>query len=384
MAHGDRLAGTRKPLLRRYDMVIFDLDGVLYVGADPLAGAAETVRAVRAAGGRVAFVTNNAARAPQTVARHLRSLGVAAEEREVVTAAQAAASVVAAQVSPGSRVLVVGGAGLRQALLDKHLVPVERADDDPAAVVQGFAPDVGWRLLTEGTVAVRRGLPWVASNTDETIPTARGPAPGNGLLVDIVARATGRRPQVAGKPEPALFEETLRRVGGTRPLVVGDRLDTDIAGAVRWGADSLLVLTGVSDVTALATAPPGQRPSYVSCDLGGLLEPHPRPRREGAAWCCGGWTVRADPADRLAVHGYGDLDDGVRALVSACWEWAARDGGSTKPPADVVAAAWRAILAAHRTSVYTEPSRSTSPPRSPAGYSVDSAPPTARGRREPW
>ena len=320
MTLGNQLVACAEPLLARYDVAMCDLDGVVYIGGQALPEVADRLLAARAQGVRVAFVTNNASRTPAQVAQHLRDLGIAADATDIVTSAQAAARLVAHRVAPGARVLVVGGEGLRCALLEHGLEPVWSAEHHPAAVVQGFAADVGWRQLREGAVAVSRGLPWIATNTDETVPTPRGPAPGNGLLVEVIARTTGARPEVAGKPEPALFEETLLRVGGRRPLVVGDRLDTDIAGAVRCGVESLLVLTGVTDVLALAAAKPGQRPSYISGDLAGLFHPHAAPRRSGPRWCCGGWTVRLDEAEGLRLDGHGDPEDGLRALVSLCWE----------------------------------------------------------------
>ncbi|MGH3356265.1 MAG: HAD hydrolase-like protein, partial [Nocardioidaceae bacterium] len=158
----------------------------------------------------------------------------------------------------------------------------------------------------------------------------------------VIARTTGRHPQVAGKPQPPLFEETLLRVGGERPLVVGDRLDTDIEGAVRWGADSLLVMTGVTDVPTLAAAAQGRRPTYVSCDLAGLFVPHPLPSVERSAARCGGWTARGTQvggATRAELAGSGPAEDALRALVSLCW--AHRDAHDEPISASAVDTAWR-------------------------------------------
>jgi HAD superfamily hydrolase (TIGR01450 family) len=310
--------GSTEPLATRFDTALVDLDGVVYIGPDVVPGAAESLGRARDAGMRVAFVTNNAARTPQAVAAHLRDLGVTAEPDDVVTSAQAAATLVAERVPVDARVLVVGGEGLRAALTERGLRPVASADDDPAAVVQGFAPDVSWTLLTEGVIAVRRGLPWVASNLDRTIPTTRGLAPGNGALVGVIAAVTGTEPVVAGKPELALHEEAVRRTGARNPLIVGDRLDTDIEGANRAGAASLLVLTGVSTPGELVCAGAALRPSYLAEDLeSGLLAPHP-PVQEGSdAWTCGGWTARHDGAWR--VDGTGPRIDALRALCAGVW-----------------------------------------------------------------
>ena len=317
---GPLVEGTDRPLATRHDVALLDLDGVLYVGPDAVAGAPDAVAAAARAGLRPAFVTNNASRTPTTVAEHLTELGIPATADDVVTSAQAAATLVAATVPAGAAVLVVGGEGLRAALVERGLRPTSSADG-AAAVVQGFAPEVAWTLLAEGTYAVRAGLPWVASNLDATVPTPRGIAPGNGALVDLVARAAGRRPDaVAGKPETPLHEEAVRRTGARDPLVVGDRLDTDIEGAVRAGVPSLLVLTGVARPVDLLPAPEERRPTYVARGLAdGLLEPHPPVRtRPDGAWTCGGWTARRG-ADDLGLTGDGDALDGLRAAAVAAW-----------------------------------------------------------------
>lgn len=311
--------GSDVPLARRHDALLFDLDGVLYVGPAAVPGAAAAVAAAREAGCAVAFVTNNASRTPQTVAAHLSDLGIPAGSADVVTSAQAVARLVAADVPAGAAVLVVGGEGLAAALRERGLRPVDSADPRPAAVVQGFAPEVGWRQLAEGTYAVRAGVPWYASNLDATIPTARGIAPGNGALVEVIAAATGEHPVVAGKPETPLHTEAVRRTGSRDPLVVGDRLDTDIEGAVRAGAPSLLVLTGVTSPIELLQAPPSRRPTYVAAELGsGLHQPHPPVAVDGNSHRCGGWTVTVG-AGGLELAGAGDRVDALRALCVAVW-----------------------------------------------------------------
>ena len=319
--------GSAQPLARLYDTALVDLDGVVYIGPDVVPGAAEALSEARAAGMRIAFVTNNAARTPQAVATHLCDLGVPAEVTEVVTSAQAAARRVAELVPAGAPVLVVGGEGLEAALLELGLRPVRTDEDGPCAVVQGFAPHVGWELLTEGTIAVRRGVPWVASNLDRTIPTARGPAPGNGALVGVITAATGLAPEVTGKPELGLHREAMLRTGATRPLVVGDRLDTDVEGANRAGVDSLLVLTGVTGPAEVVDAAEPLRPSYLSDTLAhGLLAPHPAVQEETGQWRCGGWVVRTG-ADGWELDGEGDPVDGLRALCAASWS---RPAGSER------------------------------------------------------
>jgi HAD superfamily hydrolase (TIGR01450 family) len=282
---------------------------------------------------RLAFVTNNASRSPAAIAQQLNQLGVGASPADVVTSAQAAARLIADRLPGGSAVLVAGGIGLRLALRERGLRPVSTAAERPAAVVQGYAPDISYSLLAEAAVAIRGGAWYVASNADATLPSSRGPLPGNGALVQLLVTATGRRPVVAGKPEPPLHAEAVRRTGARRPLVVGDRLDTDIEGAVRVGADSLLVLTGVTQPADLVLAPPQRRPSYVAADLNGLLEPHPEVTAADGAFSCGSWTARltcgsagdgqpgpaSRPAGQLELSGSGKPIDGLRALCAAAW-----------------------------------------------------------------
>lgn len=328
--------GSPGPLVDRYDAVLLDLDGVLYVGADAVPGAPEAVAAARGAGLSVAFVTNNASRTPERVAAHLRSLGISAEPHDVVTSAQAAATLVAAAVAPGSAVLVVGGEGLEVALAERGLRPVRSMSEDPEAVVQGFSPDVGWRQLAEGTFAVRAGLPWIASNLDVTVPSAGGLAPGNGALVGVIVQATGRQPVAAGKPETPLHLEAMERTGARSPLVVGDRLDTDVEGANRAGVASLLVLTGVTAPVDLVLSKPRFRPTYVARDLLlGLSRPHPPVTRgPDGAWRCGRWEcVVAD--GELEVSGTGDRVDALRAIAATCWD--AEEGADPEGVRQVVA-----------------------------------------------
>lgn len=321
------------PLVSAYDVVLLDLDGVVYVGERGVPHVAKVLASLREHGPRLAYVTNNASRPPEQVAERIVSFGVDAGTADVVTAAQATARLVAEHVPAGAPVLLVGGQGLRESLLEHGLRVVSTADARPAAVVQGFSADLDWASLAEGAYAIQAGVPWYASNTDRTLPTPRGPAPGNGAFVAALEAATGHRPVVAGKPEPALFNETLVRVGGSRPLVVGDRLDTDIEGANRIGADSVCVLTGVSDLAQVAAAPSSLRPTYVVPDLRALLRPAPVVDRDDGWWVCGGGAVQVHD-DQIEVAGLPDLagdaayDLAVGILqAAAAASWDARDGG---------------------------------------------------------
>jgi glycerol-1-phosphatase len=320
------MKGTAGRLVADHDLLLIDLDGVLYVGDQPIAGAASALEAVRNRGVPITFVTNNAARTPNAVAAQLRDMGVAATPDEVVTSAMAAARLLADDLEPAAAVLVVGGDGVRQALLDVGLRPVHAAADDPVAVVQGWAAEVGWAMLAEATVAVRAGARWIATNRDATLPSPRGPLPGNGSMVAALVTALGRDPEVVGKPEPALFRTAQRLATGERPLVVGDRLDTDVAGARAAGIPSLLVLTGVSSAADLIRADPASRPDYVGRDLAALHRAQADvavdPSGEQAR--CGGWELRRS-ADGVVVETRPESDDGsdgldgLRALCGLAW-----------------------------------------------------------------
>lgn len=325
------LLTSNEPLAHAYDLAMLDLDGVVYVGPHAVPGAAEHVGRAREAGMRVAFITNNASRPPQAVAEHLIELGVDATTGDVVTSAQAAARVLRERYGVGARVVSLGADGLRVALDEAGLVPVGFAEE-AVAVASGYGPDLRWGDLMRVAVRIREGLPWLASNSDHTIPTPYGVAPGHGVLVDMLIGFTGVTPEVAGKPSRPLLDETIRRVGGDRPLMVGDRLDTDIEGARNAGVDSLLVLTGVTGLGELVAARGALRPTYVAPDLGGLMSGHGSPERDQGSderWVLGGWagTVRDGRlvVDRLdaagGAGGAGDDGAGDWWRVAAVTAW---------------------------------------------------------------
>lgn len=302
-------------LIRRYDQVIFDLDGVLYLGDQPVAGAAAAVGKLRGLPVDIVYATNNASRSPQAVADLLTSIGIPAAADEVLTSSRAAAAVLAERFPAGSKVLVVGAPALVDEVRRRGLRPVESAADGPVAVVQGYGPAVGWRELAEACVAIRGGAAWVATNGDRTLPSPRGPLPGNGALVAALATALDRGPDVTvGKPAAGLFSEAIAAGTASRPLVVGDRLDTDIEGANRAGMDSLLVLTGVCRPLDLLRARPDHRPTYVALDLEGLFdEPVTLAGGDHA-----GWRVDAD-ATTLVLDGEGAPAAALAALCATWW-----------------------------------------------------------------
>lgn len=312
----------QRPPATEYDVALLDLDGVVYTGQGAVPQAVRALAEARKAGQRLAFVTNNASRSPSAVAAHLTRLGVPATDADVVTSAQATASLIAERVPPGSPVLVAGAMGLRLALRARGLRPVSVAAERPLAVVQGYAPDMSYGLLAEAALAVRAGALFVGANADLTLPSPRGLQPGNGSMLQVIATSTGVQPIVAGKPEPPLHAEAVARTGAKKPLVVGDRLDTDIEGATRGGADSMLVLTGVSTPRDLVLAPPSQRPTYVSPDLRGLLEPQPAIGEiaQERAVEYRGWIARRETKDgQIELTGEGEPIDGLRALCALAW-----------------------------------------------------------------
>jgi glycerol 3-phosphatase-2 len=324
---GDSLATS-------YDLVMFDLDGVVYVDGHAVAHAAESIADARRAGPHIAFITNNASRTPEQVADHLRELGVGAEPDDVVTSSQAAARLLLEAHGVGAPIAVLGADGLTGALHEAGLEPVEVGDDRAVAIVSGYAPEVRWRVIMQAAVEIRNGLPWTATNTDLTLPTGKGLAPGHGLLVRMISEFAGVTPVVAGKPQRPLLDETLRRVGGTHPLMVGDRLDTDIAGAHIAGTDSLLVMTGVTGLSDLVAATPEERPTWIGHDLTALGRAGCVATDRDGRWEADGWSSTLEHG-RVAVHGSGSPDAWWTVVAAA--GWAHRD--ETGHPADVTALA---------------------------------------------
>jgi HAD superfamily hydrolase (TIGR01450 family) len=256
------------------DVVFADLDGVIYTGDNAVPFAVESLNAA-AKLVRLAYITNNASRTPTAIAEHLNKLGLTVTADDIVSSPQAAVKILATLVDPGSTILVIGGEGLISEVVNAGFVVTDSADDDPAAVIQGFAPTVGWVHLAEASFALHRGIPWVATNTDWTIPVARGVAPGNGTLVSAVHLAVGRLPVFAGKPEKAIFDYAAGRFEASNALVIGDRLDTDILGANRAGMRSALVLTGIDGPKQVLASSEDHQPTYILSDLRELSQPYP-------------------------------------------------------------------------------------------------------------
>ncbi len=302
-------------LAQQHDCLLLDLDGTVFRGHQATPGAVDTLAATDS---RILFVTNNASRGAGQVAQHLCDLGFTAEPADVVTSAQSAARLLAGQLPQGAKVLIVGTDALGAEISEVGLAPVRQWSDAPVAVVQGHSSETGWPDLAEAALAIRSGALWVAANVDKTLPSERGLLPGNGSMVAALRTATDCEPQVAGKPSPVLMADAMARGDFHTPLVIGDRLDTDIAGANAAKLPSLMVLCGVNSAADAIWAIPQQRPDYLAEDLRGLtaeadtlrVGPHP------------GWQVELDAA-AVRVHSTGE-DPGdtlsvVRVIAGAVW-----------------------------------------------------------------
>lgn len=336
----------RRTLADSYDALLLDLDGTVFAGHRALPHAVDSL--ARTSTARF-FVTNNASRRPAEVAAHLTDLGFDATPDLVVTSAQSAARLLSEHLEPGSRALVIGTDGLAQEVREVGIGVTRSADDRPAAVIQGHSPETGWAQLSEAALAIRAGALWIATNVDATLPSERGLLVGNGSMVAAVRNATGAEPIVAGKPAAPLMADAIARSRARKPLVVGDRLDTDIEGAHAVGIDSALVLTGVSTVPDLLIAPPEQRPTYVIDDLAGLFD-DPESVRVGPQ---PGWNVEVFDS-RVVVTP--DDDAAAVSMVPAVVHaiWAAIDG--TDVDADTLSVAAGDAATQERLAVLGIPS----------------------------
>jgi glycerol 3-phosphatase-2 len=311
-------------LLSNFDAVLADLDGVVYAGPHAIPGAVEALGRLAGIGVKLAYVTNNASRTPAHVAAHLRELGAPADDEQVVSSAQAGAELLALKFPRGSKVLVVGSKALVQEVEAVGMTVVDSATDSPNAVIQGFEPSLGWSRLAEAAFAINAGATWIATNTDMTIPQARGIAPGNGALVAAVRTAVGHDPLVAGKPEAPLFRTAAKRLGAAAPVVVGDRLDTDILGGNNAGMATALVLTGIDSLDSALKARTAERPRFIVDSLDGLFQPYPEISIRNGVYSCGAEQARVD-GNTITVRlsnsnedGNCDLNAG-RAMCAAWW-----------------------------------------------------------------
>lgn len=310
-------------LLDAHDAILSDLDGVVYAGPYAIEGAPEALNRAQELGVAVAFVTNNASRSVQTVAEHLVELGVKTDADHVVSSAQAAAQLLATRLPTGAKVLITGAQALADCIAAEGLTPVTSQAANPVAVAQGFNPEMTWEDLAEASYTLAdSSVLWVASNTDFTIPKERGFAPGNGTLVAAVATATGRKPVVAGKPESPIFKTAAQKLGSHKPVVVGDRLDTDIQGGNRAGMATAVVMTGVETFQTILAAVPLERPTYILEDLNGFFVSYPdiqlKEAETGVEAQGAGWTALATN-EEIYLHGQGSDLDSWRVACAAWW-----------------------------------------------------------------
>lgn len=335
---------SAQSLAEGFDGIVSDLDGVVYLGPQPVPHAVEAMNLARRRGIRVVFATNNASRTPHQVANQLRSLGLEVADDNVVTSSQAGAARLVEELGPSAPILVVGGPGVLEAVTAAGLSPY-RARDTPRAaesvrgVLQGLGQEVSWLDLAEAAVAIRSGALWVATNLDATVPTDRGECPGNGAMVGAVRHAVGVDPVVTGKPEAPLYLlcATILGCRPDRTLAVGDRLDTDVVGAAKAGMSSLHVGTGVNTIVDVARAEGDRRPTFVAGDLRSLHVPY-LPARvvvdgSGAVRAtCATAYAEIDATGSILAEGGDRADHSLRAVVAAAW--AARDTGLQGPSVD--------------------------------------------------
>ena len=302
-------------VLDKFETLLLDLDGVIYEGNKAIVDAVDSISSLKSKGVQVGYITNNASRTSETIAEQLRSFGLELNEDDVITSAQAGALLLKEIIPAGSKVLVVGGEGLRSNVLLSGFEIVETSKDSPVAVIQGFDPKVSWNDLAQASFAIQQGAIWVATNQDWTIPREEGLAPGNGTLVSAVHTAVGKLPVVAGKPEKAIFETALLRFGSLSAIYVGDRLDTDVLGANRAGLGSALVMTGVTTRKELLAAKPDSRPSYILGTLKDLLGSYQAPVRTKRGYKLG--SAEVELLGQKVLVSYGDPKS-LEALKCAC------------------------------------------------------------------
>ncbi len=304
----------------QFDALLYDLDGVVFVGRRPIVPSVSAINELQSRAIPRAFITNNASRPPSAVVDHLAAVGVDAVPGEVLTSAQVTVRLLKDLIEPRSVVLVVGGEGIVEALLEAGFVPTRVAAEAPVAVVQGFDPAVDWNQLAQAATAIRNGALWLATNLDLTIPLEDGPAPGNGALVAAVAQAAGTQPsQSVGKPEPIMVTQAAEQLGASRPLVVGDRPDTDIAAARAATVASVLVATGVADADMAFELEPEERPDWVLRDVSGLLgDAFVVDSAEGVS-ASQDWVIGSRD-DEIHVQSRGrDAAMGVNVALDAIW-----------------------------------------------------------------
>jgi glycerol-1-phosphatase len=254
-----------------FDGFLIDLDGVVWVGREPVPGAPQSLRALIEAGKEIVFVTNNPGRPPTTYAERLRRAGVPVADHRVVTAGVVTAQLAAEGMGEGASVFVIGPPGLKEAAAGAGLSllegePARRADAVLVSGHRGF----DYEELLAATLALQGGAALFGTSRDPTLPMPGGAWPGTGAVLAAVETASGRRAEIGGKPERRLFEQARALIAGAeRVAMVGDRISSDVVGARRAGLAAILVLSGACSREEAETADPP--PDHVLADLRGLL-----------------------------------------------------------------------------------------------------------------
>ena len=256
-----------------YDQLVLDLDGCVWIGGEPIDGSVEAIAALREAGKRVAFVTNNPRKASEDYVQGLWAIGIQASVADVVTVGGAVQHLLA-ETRSGSTAFVIGTQPLLDHVADAGLKVLNGTDLATRAdvVIVAGTDQLVYEDLRVATLALARGADFIATSRDPTHPMPDGLWPGTGAILAAIEYATGRTAAIVGKPEPQLVLTALDRMGEGRTLAVGDRLDTDVAGAAKAGVDAALVLSGgttAEDAAAIADGAP--RPVAVADDLRGLV-----------------------------------------------------------------------------------------------------------------
>jgi HAD superfamily hydrolase (TIGR01450 family) len=300
---------------REFDVLLADLDGVVYEGTRAISGAPEAISELSKAGVSIGYVTNNSSRRPEAIAEQLAGFGVIVSPEDIIGSGKTGVELLATLIPAGSKVLVVGGEGLRARVLEGGFEIAASSEDKPAGVIQGFAPDVSWKDLAEAAYSIQNGAKWVATNQDWTLPQEKGMAPGNGTLVSAVHTAVGELPLVAGKPEAAIFNSAVKHFQAKSPLFIGDRIDTDITGANRAGIASVLVMTGVSTRKEVLGIKAEGRPNFIIGSMAELLKPYDEPKKTKRGFSCKG--VEVELLGNRVMVSQGDPRS-IGALRAAC------------------------------------------------------------------
>jgi HAD superfamily hydrolase (TIGR01450 family) len=306
-------------LASKYDSLLLDLDGVVYQGSEAIVNAVESINRAANLGIQVGYLTNNSSRRAETIAEQLIGFGIQATAEQIVGSASAGVMLLAKKIPLGAKVLVVGGDGLKHAVQEQGFQVVDHASLSPAAVIQGFSPDVSWRELAQASFAIQGGAIWIATNQDWTVPVEQGIAPGNGTLVGAVHTAVGILPEIAGKPFKPIFDQALLQLGIKNPLMVGDRLDTDIRGANGSGMDSAVVMTGIVTRKELLAAGKEDRPKFILQDLTGLFDSYQQPKTTKRGAKSGDSTVELLGDRVVIVSGNPESLDTLKAACHVIW-----------------------------------------------------------------